>query len=105
MAKESYLGKIFKDYFSRFDRIYTLEYSYKFFWSKKLLFYDLCLQDVTEIIDDVAELFKELIVRKPLGVFLDNAMEQHFRRNSAINFTLPMVNFAFCLLLAINAYV
>ena len=49
-------------------------------------------QNVTEIINDVSELFQELIVRKPLGVFLDNAMEQHLRRNSSINFTLPMVN-------------
>ena len=54
--------------------------------------YFMFFQNVTEIIDDVSELFQELIVRKPLGVFLDNAMEQHLRRNSSINFTLPMVN-------------
>ena len=57
-------------------------------------------QNVTEIIDDVAELFQKLIVRKPLGVILDNAMEQHFRRNSSINFTLPMVN-----ILIISTYI
>ena len=59
---------------------------------KKLLFYVLCFQDVTEIIDDVAELFKKLIVRRPLGLFLENTMKQLLRRNSSINFTLPMVN-------------
>ena len=59
---------------------------------KKFLLYVLCFQNVTDIIDDVDKLFKELIVRKPLGVILDNAMEQHLRRNSSINFTLPMVN-------------
>ena len=59
---------------------------------KKLLLYVLCFQNVTDITDDVEELFKELIVRKPLGVILDNAMELQLRRNSSINFTLPMVN-------------
>ena len=59
---------------------------------KKLLLHVLCFQNVTDIIDDVEELFKELIVRKPLGVILDNAMEQHLRRNSTIDYTLPMVN-------------
>ena len=59
---------------------------------KKLLLYVLCFQNITDIIVDVEELFKELIVIKPLGVILDNAMEQHLRRNSTIDYTLPMVN-------------
>ena len=59
---------------------------------KKLLFYVLCFQDVTEITDDVAELYKKLVVRRPLGVFLDNAMEQYLIKNAIINFTIPMVN-------------
>ena len=57
-----------------------------------MLRYVLYFQNVTDIIDDVDKLFKELIVIKPLGVILDNAMEQHLRRNSSINFILPMVN-------------
>ena len=68
--------KICKDlYFLRFDRIVTL-----------------CFQDVTKIVDAVVDLFKKLIVRRPLGVFLDNAMEQYLIKNAIINFTIPMVN-------------
>ena len=38
------------------------------------------------------DLFKKLIVRRPLGVLLDNFMEQYLIKNAINNFTIPMVN-------------
>ena len=49
------------------------------------------VQDVTQIVDDIVEVFKNLGVRPPMGLFLDNAMEKTLRRKSAINYSIPMV--------------
>ena len=52
----------------------------------------LCFQDVTKIIEDVVELFEKLIVRRPLGVVLENSIEHQLRKISTINFTIPIVS-------------
>ena len=41
---------------------------------------------VDQVTMELIDLFKKLIVRKPLGVFLDNTMEQRLTRNSSFNF-------------------
>ena len=58
--------------------------------SKKIVI--LCFQDVTKIIEDVVELFEKLIVRRPLGVVLENSIEHQLRKISTINFTIPIVS-------------
>ena len=52
----------------------------------------MCFQDVTKIIEDVVELFEKLIVRRPLGVVLENSIEHQLRKISTINFTIPIVS-------------
>ena len=49
------------------------------------------LEDVAKVLDEIDEVSKKLGLRRALGVFVDNGMEEIMRSKNEINFTIPMV--------------